>query len=224
MNKKIIISLIVGIVLFALLFYGYIIYNVISLKSDEGPYFVTSNEGSTGTESEGTPEIMIEGFISNVEALKKAKEDLKNMPEFIGKPIIIHGDIDFRDNWEINVEIQDPENKANVDEYNYKAGEWTKGVPVKIQSDDVTEKYNYTPLDKINFELVPKILEQANKTTAGIEDLKKIDEVDFVNFVAYASFIDAPPKRNQYFQVTTSGPRGNTQYRYDLEGKFIKKL
>lgn len=80
----------------------------------------------------------------------------------------------FRDNWEINVEIQDPENKENVDEYNYKAGEWTKGVPVKIQSDDVTEKYNYTPLDKINFELVPKILEQAKKTTAGIEDLKKL--------------------------------------------------
>ena len=215
MNKKIIISIILGIVSFVFLFYGYIIYKVISSKPDE-VISVTETE-------EGTPQIMVEGFILNTEALKKAKEDLKNRPEFKGKSIIIRGNIEFWDNWEINLAIQDPSNKENVDEYNYKAGEWRKGNPVQIRTDQF-EKGEYTPLDKINFELVPKILEQAKKTTADIEDLKKIDEVDFVNFVVYASFIDAPPKRNQYFQVTTSGPRGNTQYRYDLEGKFTKKL
>ena len=223
MNKKVIISLIVGIVSFVLLFYGYIIYKAFSLKSDEDKYFVTSNEGSTGTESEGTPIIMIEGFISNVEALKKAKEDLKNRPEFKGKSIIIRGSIEFWDDWEISLAIQDPDNKVNVDEYNYKAGEWTKGDPVEIRTDQF-EKGEYTPLDKINFELVPKILEETKKTTEGIEDLDKIDNVSFTNMGDYLSYNGDPPKRIQYFQVTTHGPRGNTQYRYNLEGKFTKKL
>ena len=223
MNKKVIISLIVGIVSFVLLFYGYIIYKAFSLKSDEDKYFVTSNEGSTGTESEGTPIIMIEGFISNVEALKKAKEDLKNRPEFKGKSIIIRGSIEFWDDWEISLAIQDPDNKENVDEYNYKAGEWTKGDPVEIRTDQF-EKGEYTPLDKINFELVPKILEETKKTTEGIEDLDKIDNVSFTNMGDYLSYNGDPPKRIQYFEVTTHGPRGNTQYRYDLEGKFTKKL
>ena len=223
MNKKVIISLIVGIVSFVLLFYGYIIYKAFSLKSDEDKYFVTSNEGSTGTESEGTPIIMIEGFISNVEALKKAKEDLKNRPEFKGKSIIIRGSIEFWDDWEISLAIQDPDNKVNVDEYNYKAGEWTKGDPVEIRTDQF-EKGEYTPLDKINFELVPKILEETKKRTEGIEDLDKIDSVSFTNMGDYLSYNGDPPKRIQYFEVTTHGPRGNTQYRYDLEGKFTKKL
>ena len=223
MNKKVITSLIVGIVSFVLLFYGYIIYKALSLKSDEGKYFVTSNEGSTGTESEGTPIIMIEGFISNVEALKKAKEDLKNRPEFKGKSIIIRGSIEFWDDWEISLAIQDPDNKVNVDEYNYKAGEWTKGDPVEIRTDQF-EKGEYTPLDKINFELVPKILEETKKTTEGIEDLDKIDNVSFTNMGDYLSYNGDPPKRIQYFQVTTHGPRGNTQYRYNLEDKFTKKL
>ena len=223
MNKKVIISLIVGIVSFVLLFYGYIIYKAFSLKSDEDKYFVTSNEGSTGTESEGTPIIMIEGFISNVEALKKAKEDLKNRPEFKGKSIIIRGSIEFWDDWEISLAIQDPDNKVNVDEYNYKAGEWTKGDPVEIRTDQF-EKGEYTPLDKINFELVPKILEETKKTTEGIEDLDKIDNVSFTNMGDYLSYNGDPPKRIQYFQVTTHGPRGNTQYRYNLEDKFTKKL
>ena len=223
MNKKVIISLIVGIVSFVLLFYGYIIYKAFSLKSDEDKYFVTSNEGSTGTESEGTPIIMIEGFISNVEALKKAKEDLKNRPEFKGKSIIIRGSIEFWDDWEISLAIQDPDNKENVDEYNYKAGEWTKGDPVEIRTDQF-EKGEYTPLDKINFELVPKILEETKKRTEGIEDLDKIDSVSFTNMGDYLSYNGDPPKRIQYFEVTTHGPRGNTQYRYDLEGKFTKKL
>ena len=223
MNKKVITSLIVGIVSFVLLFYGYIIYKALSLKSDEGKYFVTSNEGSTGTESEGTPIIMIEGFISNVEALKKAKEDLKNRPEFKGKSIIIRGSIEFWDDWEISLAIQDPDNKVNVDEYNYKAGEWTKGDPVEIRTDQF-EKGEYTPLDKINFELVPKILEETKKTTEGIENLDKIDNVSFTNMGDYLSYNGDPPKRIQYFQVTTHGPRGNTQYRYNLEDKFTKKL
>ena len=223
MNKKVITSLIVGIVSFVLLFYGYIIYKALSLKSNEGKYFVTSNEGSTGTESEGTPIIMIEGFISNVEALKKAKEDLKNRPEFKGKSIIIRGSIEFWDDWEISLAIQDPDNKVNVDEYNYKAGEWTKGDPVEIRTDQF-EKGEYTPLDKINFELVPKILEETKKTTEGIENLDKIDNVSFTNMGDYLSYNGDPPKRIQYFQVTTHGPRGNTQYRYNLEGKFTKKL
>ena len=223
MNKKVITSLIVGIVSFVLLFYGYIIYKALSLKSDEDKYFVTSNEGSTGTESEGTPIIMIEGFISNVEALKKAKEDLKNRPEFKGKSIIIRGSIEFWDDWEISLAIQDPDNKENVDEYNYKAGEWTKGDPVEIRTDQF-EKGEYTPLDKINFELVPKILEETKKRTEGIEDLDKIDSVSFTNMGDYLSYNGDPPKRIQYFEVTTHGPRGNTQYRYDLEGKFTKKL
>ena len=223
MNKKVIISLIVGIVSFVLLFYGYIIYKAFSLKSDEDKYFVTSNEGSTGTESEGTPIIMIEGFISNVEALKKAKEDLKNRPEFKGKSIIIRGSIEFWDDWEISLAIQDPDNKENVDEYNYKAGEWTKGDPVEIRTDQF-EKGEYTPLDKINFELVPKILEETKKRTEGIEDLDKIDSVSFTNMGDYLSYNGDPPKRIQYFQVTTHGPRGNTQYRYNLEDKFTKKL
>ena len=223
MNKKIITRLIVGVVSCVLLFYGYIIYKALSLKSDEDKYFVTSNEGSTGTESEGTPIIMIEGFISNVEALKKAKEDLKNRPEFKGKSIIIRGSIEFWDDWEISLAIQDPDNKVNVDEYNYKAGEWTKGDPVEIRTDQF-EKGEYTPLDKINFELVPKILEETKKTTEGIEDLDKIDNVSFTNMGDYLSYNGDPPKRIQYFQVTTHGPRGNTQYRYNLEGKFTKKL
>ena len=223
MNKKIITRLIVGVVSCVLLFYGYIIYKALSLKSDEDKYFVTSNEGSTGTESEGTPIIMIEGFISNVEALKKAKEDLKNRPEFKGKSIIIRGSIEFWDDWEISLAIQDPDNKVNVDEYNYKAGEWTKGDPVEIRTDQF-EKGEYTPLDKINFELVPKILEETKKRTEGIEDLDKIDSVSFTNMGDYLSYNGDPPKRIQYFEVTTHGPRGNTQYRYDLEGKFTKKL
>ena len=57
-----------------------------------------------------------------------------------------------------------------------------------------------------------------------IENLEKIDNVSFVNMGDYLSYNGDPPKRIQYFQVTTHGPRGNTQYRYDLEGKFTKKL
>ena len=215
MNKKIIISIILGIVSFVFLFYGYIIYKVISSKPDE-VISVTETE-------EGTPQIMVEGFILNTEALKKAKEDLKNRPEFKGKSIIIRGSIEFWDDQEISLAIQDPDNKVNVDEYNYKAGEWTKGDPVEIRTDQC-EKGEYTPLDKINFELVPKILEETKKRTEGIEDLDKIDSVSFTNMGDYLSYNGDPPKRIQYFEVTTHGPRGNTQYRYDLEGKFTKKL
>ena len=71
---------------------------------------------------------------------------------------------------------------------------------------------------------MPKILEETKKRTEGIEDLDKIDSVSFTNMGDYLSYNGDPPKRIQYFEVTTHGPRGNTQYRYDLEGNFTKKL
>lgn len=109
-----------------------------------------------------------ENLIADAPALKKAEDELKNLPKFKGKDIKIFQNVHFYEDGRIILALQDPEKPDNIDEYTFDDGKWFEPQAVQISGDGKTED-NVFPLSDIKFETVANIYKQIEEKAKSIE-------------------------------------------------------
>ncbi|NQX38671.1 hypothetical protein SAMN05421820_101702 [Pedobacter steynii] len=134
----------------------------------------TTVETHTSTHTEQHVEGTKTGFLTNADQLTKAENELKKLPQYLGKEIFIYSNINFYDDGHISVMLQHPQNPKYVDSYEYNAGKWSAPKPKQLSvKDDV--KSSLVSLTRIPFSNVAKVTGIYNEKAAHIEGAKSSD-------------------------------------------------
>ncbi len=109
---------------------------------------------------------------ANAQALQKAEDALRRLPEFEGKAIKIYGSAHFYHDGRIVLGVEDAERPGFVDKYTYRKGKWKKSEPVSIThsnrfEDDLValEKVPFTNANKVYASIREKMRETGSKET-----------------------------------------------------------
>lgn len=170
---------------------------------------VKPHRGSSSANTEAS------GLFTNVPELKKAQEDLMNMPMYKGKDVNVFQDILFYSDGKIVIELQDPAKPGNVDHYEYASGKWSGATPVQLSGGDKEEgdmmKDNTTPMSKIHFEVVEKITKAYAEKAKAVEGANTA--VDFIHFVLFV------PTGDRYWGCSSiDGTREKYNLEFNLDG------
>lgn len=131
----------------------------------------TTVETHTSTHTETHVEGKKTGFLTNTDQLTKAENELKKLPQYLGKEIFIYSNINFYDDGQITVMLQHPQNPKYVDRYKYQGGEWSGPVPKQLSiKDDV--KRSLVSLNNLPFLNVAKVTRIYNEKASQIEGAK----------------------------------------------------
>lgn len=95
---------------------------------------------------------------ASAEALQRAENSLRNLPQFEGKDIIVFRSVHFYNDGRIMLNIQHPADPSMIDRYTYKNGAWEEPQPVRITKSDRVEDYSAS-LDKAPFVTAHKVYE-----------------------------------------------------------------
>lgn len=134
----------------------------------------TTVETHTSTHTEQHVEGTKTGFLTDTDQLIKAENELKKLPQYLGKEIFIYSNINFYDDGHISVMLQHPQNPKYVDRYEYNAGKWSAPKPKQLSvKDDI--KSNLVSLNKIPFLNAAKVTVIYNEKAAHIEGAKPSD-------------------------------------------------
>lgn len=134
----------------------------------------TTVETHTSTHTEQHLEGTATGFLTNEAHLTKAENELRKLPQYLGKEIFIYTNINFYDDGLITVLLQHPQNPKYVDRYEYNAGKWSAPVPKQLSvKDDI--KSNLVSLNSVPFSNVAKVTRIYNEKAARIEGAKPSD-------------------------------------------------
>jgi hypothetical protein len=114
---------------------------------------ITTSSSSTVKTSEVTSS---DGFLGNAGRLQAAQKALRSLPAFAGKDIYLYEAIHFYDDGRIGTKLQNAENPAYIDEYEFGNGSWKAPVPVQLSvHDDIKKKL--VKLDDISFASVAAV-------------------------------------------------------------------
>lgn len=130
----------------------------------------------TQTSSETEKVEVVGSILNNADALKKAEESLKNLPNLKGKEIRVFQDIHFYGDGRIMLDIQDPNNPNNVDNYVFRNGSWEAPQPVQISGEGDMSANTFS-LNQFPFESVAKIYKQLEDKAKEIEGAKISDHI-----------------------------------------------
>ncbi|MEH3113946.1 hypothetical protein [Pedobacter terrae] len=104
------------------------------------------------------------GLLSTAE-LAFAQEQLKKLPQYRNKEIIVYQSVHFYDNGSINIMLQHPVNLKYADAYEYRDGVWSAPKPVLAR--DIESRT--FPLSKMRFEDARKVIKIYNEKVTQIE-------------------------------------------------------
>ena len=134
----------------------------------------TTVETHTSTYTETHVEGKATGFLTNAGQLMKAENELRKLPQYLGKEIFIYSNINFYNDGRITVMLQHPQNPKYVDNYEYNAGKWSVPKPKQLSvRDDV--KSELVSLNKVPFLNVAKVTHICNEKASHIEGAKASD-------------------------------------------------
>lgn len=134
----------------------------------------TTVETHTSTYTEQHVEGKVTGFLTNTDQLMKAENELRKLPQYLGKEIFIYSGINFYNDGSITVMLQHPQNPKYVDSYEYNAGKWSAPKPRQLSvKDDV--KSNLVSLNSIPFSNVAKVTGIYNEKASHVEGAKASD-------------------------------------------------
>lgn len=146
---------------------------------------------------------------SQVEALQKAENQLRALPEFQGKKIRLHRSTHFYQNGRIITEIQNPDEPRNIDRYTYRDGKWEAPEPVRISLSDKIEEH-LIDLDSIPFVNAHKVYQAITEKSAelGIEPRETIYVV---------------PRNNKanWYPKTLDTDRSSYRMEFDSQGNLL---
>lgn len=146
---------------------------------------------------------------SQVEALEKAENQLRALPEFQGKKIRLHRSTHFYQDGRIITEIQNPDKPRNIDRYTYRDGKWEAPEPVRISLSDKIEEH-LIDLDSVPFVNAHKVYQAITEKSAelGIEPRETIYVV---------------PRNNKanWYPKTLDTDRSSYRMEFDSQGNLL---
>ena len=146
---------------------------------------------------------------SQVEALEKAENQLRALPEFQGKKIRLYRSTHFYQDGRIITEIQNPDEPRNIDSYTYRDGKWETPEPVRISLSDKIEEH-LIDLDSIPFVNAHKVYQAITEKSAelGIEPRETIYVV---------------PRNNKanWYPKTLDTDRSSYRMEFDSQGNLL---
>lgn len=123
-----------------------------------------------------TDDERIAGFVSDGEALARAEQQLRELPQYRSKPIYLYADVHFYDDGRILAKLQHPENPEYVDAYEYAGGKWSDPQPVQLSVRDKLQD-KLVALDSVPFRTVATITQNYNEKASTIEGAAQTDHV-----------------------------------------------
>lgn len=146
---------------------------------------------------------------SQVEALQKAENQLRALPEFQGKKIRLHRSTHFYQDGRIITEIQNPDEPRNIDRYTYRDGKWEAPEPVRISLSDKIEEH-LIDLDSVPFVNAHNVYQVVIEKSAelGIEPRETIYVV---------------PRNNKanWYPKTLETERSSYRMEFDSQGNLL---
>lgn len=146
---------------------------------------------------------------SQVEALQKAENQLRALPEFQGKKIRLYRSTHFYQNGRIITEIQNPDEPRNIDRYTYRDGKWEAPEPVRISLSDKIEEH-LIDLDSVPFVNAHNVYQVVIEKSAelGIEPRETIYVV---------------PRNNKanWYPKTLETERSSYRMEFDSQGNLL---
>lgn len=146
---------------------------------------------------------------SQVEALEKAENQLRALPEFQGKKIRLHRSTHFYQDGRIITEIQNPDEPRNIDSYTCRDGKWETPEPVRISLSDKIEEH-LIDLDSVPFVNAHKVYQAITEKSAelGIEPRETIYVV---------------PRNNKanWYPKTLDTDRSSYRMEFDSQGNLL---
>lgn len=145
------------------------------------------------------PVVKAKKGILSATALEKAEDQLKNLPRYRNKEILLYQSVHFYDNGSINLMLQHPVNPKYIDAYEYRDGAWS--APKPVLATDI-ERRTF-PLDEIHFADAHRVIQVYNDRAAQVEGAKPTSD-------AYITIWD---NRMRWAPRTING----TRERYDIQ-------
>jgi hypothetical protein len=114
------------------------------------------------------PPIKVKKGILSTAELTQAEEELKKLPQYHNKEIVVYESVHFYEDGSINLSLQHSENPKYADAYQYKDGKWSDPKPVLARN---VERRTF-PLNKMHFADAHKVIQIYNEKAAQIEGAK----------------------------------------------------
>ncbi|WP_286967349.1 hypothetical protein [Flavobacterium sp. UBA4854] len=148
-------------------------------------------------------------LLTNIEILKKAEEQLKNLPQYNGKEIFIYSILYFYNDGRINAMLQHPENPKYVDIYEFNDEKWSGPKPVQLSvRDDV--KGRLVSLNKISFINAAKLAQVYNEKTKEVEGAQPTTSV----------YISIWNNKLRWYPSSISGSREHYSIEFNDDGSL----
>jgi len=159
------------------------------------------NLAQTGTQNANLEKTEVKPgkAVLSVAELAKAEEQLRKLPQYRNKEIVVYESVHFYGDGSIKLSLQHPENPKYVDAYQYKNGKWSEPEPVLARN---IERRTF-PLNKMHFADAHKVIKIYNEKATEIEG--------------------AAPTTSAYISIWDEGMRwfpgsiNGTRERYDIQ-------
>ncbi|PWB20586.1 hypothetical protein [Flavobacterium sp. HTF] len=169
----------------------------------------TTIESHTTTYTETHIEGKGTDFLIHTEALQKAEDALRKLPQYTGKEIFIYSTLYFYNDGTINVMLQHPENPKYIDAYAYKENKWSAPSPVQLSvRDDI--KSRLVSLNKVRFVNAAKVVEIYNKKAQEIEGAKPLT----------STYLSIWNNQIRWYPTTINGSRERYSIQYNDDGSL----
>lgn len=167
----------------------------------------TTVETHTSTYTEHHVEGKATGFLTDAGQLMKAENELRKLPQYLGKEIFIYSNINFYNDGRITVMLQHPENPKYVDSYEYNAGKWSAPKPKQLSVKDEV-KSKLVSLNSIPFSNVAKVTGIYNEKASHIEGAKPGDH----------TYIAIFRNRIDWYPMNINGTRERYYIQFNADG------
>ncbi|WP_293305461.1 hypothetical protein [Pedobacter sp. UBA5917] len=152
------------------------------------------------------PVIKAKKGLLSIPDLALAEEQLKRLPQYRNKEIMVYQSVHFYDNGSINLMLQHPVNPKYVDAYEYRDGAWSAPKPVLARD---IERRTF-PLSGMHFEDARKVLKIYNEKAVQIEGAKPTTSV-------YISIWD---ENMRWFPAGINGTRERFDIQFNRDGSL----
>ncbi|MBK1442495.1 hypothetical protein JHJ32_21025 [Parapedobacter sp. ISTM3] len=115
-------------------------------------------------------------FVADEDALARAEQQLRELPQYRSRSINLYADIHFYDDGRIAAKLQHPENMDYVDAYTYRQGKWSGPHPVQLSARErLSDKM--IALDSVPFRTAAAVIRNYNEKAAAIEGARQANHV-----------------------------------------------
>lgn len=148
-------------------------------------------------------------LLEDINLLKKAELELRNLPQYKGREIFLYSTLYFYNYGAINAMLVHPDNPKYVDAYEFKEGKWSEPRPVQLSvRDDISTRI--ISLHKISFVNAAKMARVYREKSQEIEGAKPPESV----------YISISNNQIRWYPSTINGSRERYSIEFNDDGSL----